>query len=90
MNRTHLEHAIFALLMQLPFGLFGFWWVGAALAIGFFTGREHAQREYHIGDPSKLPPWAGFDYWRWPLDSQLDLAAPVAVVLGVALFAAPL
>lgn len=61
MNRTHLEHAVFALLIQLPFGIGGMllawhvglpglavagWLVGAALAAGVFLGREHAQAEY--------------------------------------------
>lgn len=82
MNITHLEHIIYALAL---FAIIGWpsrnWWAGAAFAAAFFIGREHAQREYKIGDPSKLMPWEGFDVWRWSLDAQLDLALPVLAVL---------
>lgn len=84
MNRTNLEHAIYALLMQVPFSLFGFWWAGAAFGAAFFLGREHAQREYHLGDPSTLSPFAAFDFMGWSRDSQLDLLCPVVAVLGMA------
>ncbi len=85
MNSTHLEHIIYALAMLAMIGLpTKNWWAGAAFAAAFFIGREHAQREYKIGDPSKLMPWEGFDVWNWSLDAQLDLLAPVLVVLVVA------
>jgi len=83
MNRTNFEHAGYALLMQLPFGLFGYWWVGAALAIGFFLGREHAQQEYKLGTVGKSP-WPAFDFRKWSLDAKLDLLFPVVAVLIVA------
>lgn len=94
MNITHLEHAIYALLIQGAFVL-AFWrltfatgaTVGAAFATGFFISREHAQREYKIGDPSRLMPWEAFDVWNWSTDAQLDMAFPVVVVTVVAILA---
>lgn len=91
MNRTNFEHALFALLMLAVIGWpTGNWWAGAAFGSAFFLGREHAQREYHLGDPSKLPPWAGFDIWNWSLDAKLDLIVPVIVVGLAAYVLAPL
>lgn len=87
MNRTNFEHALFALMMQLPFGLFGEWWMGAAFASAFLLGREHAQFEKHLthgGDVNGLNPLAGFDIGHWSRDSRLDLLCPVLVVFLVA------
>lgn len=85
MNRSNFEHAGYALVIQTLIAMmFGSWGFGALVAIAFFLGREHAQREYHLGDPSRLPPWAAFDFWRWPLDAQLDLLFPVVAVVGAA------
>jgi hypothetical protein len=84
MNRTNFEHAGYALLMQLPFGLLGFWWVGAALAIGFFLGREHSQREEVISGKDRSNPFPAFKVWEWSMDTKLDLLFPVVAVVGVA------
>ena len=47
MNRTNIEHLIYALLMQAVLGLLtGNWWIGAAFGAAWFIGREHAQAEY--------------------------------------------
>ena len=83
MNRTNWEHAAYALAMQLPFGLFGAWWMGAAFAAAFFLGREHAQFEKkltHGGPVDTLNPLAAFAFWRWSVDSRLDLVMPVIAV----------
>jgi len=82
-NQTNFEHAAYALLMQLPFGLAGEWWMGAVFGAAFFLGREHAQaqRAYDLGD------FSAFDLRRWSLDARLDLVAPCLAVLGVALLA---
>lgn len=63
MNKTNFEHALIAVLFQIPFGLAGWlvaWLTGyhllvpIALSVGclpgvfFFAGREHAQWEKHI------------------------------------------
>lgn len=85
MNITHLEHILYALAIQCVIGATtGDWWAGAAAGGFFFLGREHAQREYHLGDPSRLEPWAAFDVWNWSRDSQLDLLCPVVAVVGLA------
>ena len=94
MNQTNFEHAGFALMMQSVFLLLGVFvfndvtilaWVGAAFASAFFLGREHAQREYKLGDPSKLMGHEAFDIWRWKLDAVLDLVFPVVASVTVAL-----
>lgn len=87
MNITHLEHIVYALLIQLAIGFpTRNYWIGAAAAIAFFVGREHAQREFEIGNPSTLKPWEGFDIWSWSLDAQLDLIGPVVATVVAALF----
>lgn len=86
MNFTHLEHIVYAIVIQLAIGLpTANYWIGAAAGIAFFVGREHAQREYQIGNPSTLKPWEGFDIWRWSLDAQLDLILPAVAVIALAL-----
>lgn len=91
MNRTHLEHLIIALIIQGFFvgGLYLLGqqygaWFGAVFVTALFLGREHAQREYKIGDPSKLKGYEALDVWRWPLDAKLDLLIPTAAVFLVA------
>ncbi len=93
MSQTNFEHAGFALMMQSVFLLLGVFvfrevtmlaWIGAAFASAFFLGREHAQREYKLGDPSKLIGHEAFDIWRWKLDAVLDLVFPVVAVVAVA------
>lgn len=90
MNETNFEHAIYAVLLQIAVGvLTGNWWIGAAAGVFFFLGREHAQFERKLavagGTVGTLNPLAGFQLWKWSLDSQLDLAFPVAATLLVAL-----
>lgn len=88
MNITHLEHALYALLMQAIFvaacwrGRLPGEWLGAAFAIGWFVSREHAQREYHLftyGEPNTLSDFAGFT--GWSQDAVLDAVVPALVVL---------
>jgi hypothetical protein len=82
MNKTHIEHTVVALLLQIAYGLvFHDWLTGGIFAIGLFLGREHAQREYKIGDPSKLYGYEALDYWRWSTDAKLDLACPTLAVI---------
>jgi len=85
MNITHLEHVVYALMMLAAIGLLARnWWAGAAFGAAFFIGREHAQREFEIGNPSTLEPWEGFDLWNWSLDALLDMILPIAVLLVAA------
>ena len=94
MNQTNFEHAGFAMMMQIPFILLGLLvfnnpsmlaWTGSAFASAFFLGREHAQREYKLGDPSKLMGHEAFDIWHWKTDAVLDLVFPVVASVAVAL-----
>lgn len=91
MNMTHLEHVVIALVIQgvfigvfcvlkRPYGA----WFGAFFVTALFLGREHAQREYKIGDPSQLIGYEALDIWRWSFDAQLDLLLPALVVFAVA------
>jgi hypothetical protein len=92
MNRTNFEHAAYALLMILPFGLLGEWIAGAAFGAAFFLGREHAQAEYRWiktfgdGKRSNMPAWGGFDprVWRGEHDALLDWIVPVVAVVATA------
>lgn len=80
MNRTNYAHGGYALLIQLLGTLLaGNVWIGAALAIGFFIGREHAQQEYkYAKDVTTLKWYAGFV--GWSKDKLLDVIAPVVAV----------
>lgn len=91
MNMTHLEHLIIGLAIQLvfivvfkilkqPHGQ----WFGAFFVTALFLGREHAQREYKLGDPSQLIGHEALDFWNWSLDAQLDLLVPAVAVFIVA------
>lgn len=92
MNSTHLEHFIIALVIQALFILafrplkqpLGAWF-GAFFVTAVFLGREHAQREYKIGDPSQLIGYEALDIWRWSLDAQLDFLIPSITVFIVAI-----
>lgn len=55
------------------------------LAIGFFLGREHSQREFEISRPHLLHGYEAFDFWNWSRDAQLDLLCPSLAVIIVAL-----
>jgi len=88
MNRTNVEHAAFAMLIQLPFLLTGHAWCGAFVASAFFLAREHAQYEKkmtHGGVVNGLSPMAGFAFlWRGSLDAKLDFYLAAMTVFAVA------
>ena len=85
MNRTHIEHAIIALVIQTVAAFItGSWGWGAALAIAVFIAREHAQREFEIGQPHLLKGYEAFDFWNWSTDGKLDVLVPVAVTVAAA------
>jgi len=88
MNQTNFTHAAIATaLCLIVTGLSGNILAGALFAIGVFVGREHAQREYKLGDPSKLHGYEALDIWRWSLDAKLDLLFPVIAVSIVSVIA---
>lgn len=95
MNHSNVNHAIYALAMQLGAGVPLFilgvpnaFWITGAFAVGFFLSREHAQRECQIslysGRPvetlGKLEGFTG-----WVMDRYLDAGFPMVACLTVAL-----
>lgn len=87
-----IEHAIVALVIQAVIGLTTRnWWAGAALACGYFIGREVAQAEYRWieqfgqGFRANMPWWGAFDSRVWPkADQWADWVGPIVVTLPVA------
>ncbi len=79
------EHALVALAIQAVVGLVTRnWWAGAALAAGYFIGREVAQAEYRWieqfghGLRANLPWWGVFDLRVWPKSDQwADWIGPI-------------
>jgi hypothetical protein len=80
MNKTNLEHAGYAVLMQVVIGLLtGNWLAGALFGFAFFLGREHAQYQILLGYTFKTT-FQAFDVRKWSLDAKLDLAFPFIAV----------
>ena len=83
MNKTHLEHVVIALVIQLVFWpLLGIWGAGA-LAVGIFLGRELSQHETSGGGANAVKWYYGIVN-HWTKDSILDAVAPLAGCLTVA------
>lgn len=87
MNKSNYIHTAWALLIQaITVALSGDAWAGAAIAIAFFTGREHAQREVRIlltrTAGTRLKWYEGFRHWS--TDATWDVALPAATCLVVA------
>ena len=87
-----IEHTLVAVVIQ---GIIGIttrrWWAGAALASGYFLGREIAQAEYrwiaHFGDGlrANLPWWGAADPRVWVRGDQIaDWLGPVIVTTVIA------
>ena len=101
MNRTNLEHALFAVLIMaalwVAFALLGFsggQWVGAVGGIAFFAGREFTQAQRSIAKEQgvgliDLPWYCALDFRMWSRDGVLDLLFPVVACLVLA-FLGPL
>lgn len=97
MNRSNLNHALYALAIQLlsgiPLQLLGVTnalWITGAFAVGFFLSREHAQRECQVslatGRPiERLGKLEGFR--GWVLDRYLDAGFPMMACTVVAVAA---
>lgn len=87
-----IEHAIVALVIQALIGLATRnWWAGAALACGYFIGREVAQAEYRWieqfgqGLRANMPWWGVFDVRVWAkADQRADWIGPIVVTLPAA------
>lgn len=90
-----IEHAVIAAIIQAIVGWrTGNWWAGAALASGYFIGREVAQAEYRWieefgqGLRANMPWDAVFDPRVWQnADRIADWLGPVIVTTGIALIA---
>lgn len=90
------SHVLLGLAIQaavaLPLrraGVRGAWWIGAALSIGFWWGREKVEFEFALKAAANLRTLGPFWYrgWlpvEWDVDSQFQLYAPAAVNLLVA------
>lgn len=108
MNKTNFEHAFAAVVLQIILAgvliLFGAFVpqvaypfiAGAALGVGVFIGREHAQAEhryiYRNGGQRwatpRLPELQAFKPEYWDDDSVLDIVVPLVSVVIVCVIAA--
>ena len=84
----HLPLAAF--IQALTAYLTGDLWLGAAIASGFFCGREHAQAEYRwierygFGLRANMPWHGGLQGRVWNIKSLLDMIIPTALTIIVA------
>ncbi len=65
------------------------WWIGAAVSIGFWWGREKMEFEFALKAAAHLNTvgpfwWRGWLPIEWDLDSQIQLYAPAVVNLVLA------
>jgi len=68
MNISNWQHALYGLLMLLPFAVIGSPEIGCAWSIAWFVSREHTQREIQICaermcNQEDLRWWDGFTGW---------------------------
>lgn len=83
LNKTHLEHSLIALIIQIVgSALVNPWWSGS-VAVTVFLGREIAQHEYKGGGPNEVSPLYGV-FNHWSTDSILDVLCPVVCCLSFA------
>jgi hypothetical protein len=83
------------LIVALPLrwaGVRGAWWLGAAVSIGFWWGREKMEFEFALKAAAHLGTVAPFWYrgWlaaEWDAHSQIEFLAPAAVNLALAALA---
>jgi hypothetical protein len=84
-----MPHVLIALVIQAVVAQFAGIWVGAALAAGYFIGREFAQAEYrvieaHYKHRIDMPLWGGFEPRAWTAKALIDWIAPAVAVCVVA------
>ena len=87
MNKTHFEHAAYALALLAIGYWIGFAGLALGLAIGLMAGREHAQAEYKYLQTAGLKrsevKWLELRVLvsksAWSKDSILDFAIPAVV-----------
>jgi hypothetical protein len=83
-----ITQVIAALILRRA-GVRNAWWIGAALAIGFYWGRKKMEYEFTLQIAAHLHSHAGFWYrgrlpFEWPLAWQIQFYAPAAAALLVA------
>ena len=91
MNKTHLEHTVIALAIQLCLWPLVGLWAGGIAAVALLLGREIAQHEYKealskgwvYGQPMNISWYAGVTK-HWSLDSVLDVVIPALVCAALA------
>ncbi|WP_422156417.1 hypothetical protein KV699_07255 [Vreelandella titanicae] len=88
MNKTQLEHALIALLIQLALWPFVGMWIAGAIAVTLFLGREISQNEYRLAKNREwqwgevLPVGWHEGLWRgWTKDAVFDVMAPLVACL---------
>ena len=85
MNKSHFEHALIAVILQVIFGLLtSNWFYGVFLAFGMFWSREHTSKQHDIAERDnvklkELKPWEGTNIFVWSEDSRLDFIVPFVV-----------
>lgn len=96
LHHAHLTHPLLAaaitVLAWLPLRLAGVrqaGWIGAALAVGFYWGREKAQHEAALvarGGRHVVDTWhLGWTPFEWSAGGQLDFWPVLPAVVAVAL-----
>lgn len=80
-NKTHFEHTVIALVLQMLLGIWIDPLIAGAIVISGFFGREYAQVEYKVREATGITltdmmPWSVFDYKYWSLDNLLDFLIP--------------
>lgn len=87
-NRTHLEHGVIAVIIQLVLAYPLGWWAAGHIAVAVFAAREYAQVEYKLvgrGMPlTDLMPWHVLRPSLWSADGIIDIAAPAFFVYSLA------
>jgi len=83
-QRWHLSHVLLGLAKMAPFAVVGLWWwpaawIGAAVPVSFYYGREVAHVGVRVYDNRW---WAGYLPTNWSRDNHLDFW-PVLVACTV-------
>ena len=89
LNRTHLEHLIGGLAIQLGtaivvtvlFGIHESLFAGGCLAAGFYLGREETQHSMKHPKGIQGAPWYYGLVNHWSEDSRLDWSVVLLAVL---------
>ncbi|MGP9466736.1 hypothetical protein ACT3RU_06925 [Halomonas sp. TP35] len=92
MNRSYIEHALIAVLIQFALWPLMGMWVAGSVAVALFLGREIAQNEYRVAHRrgwtwGEVPPVNWYEgAWRgWTVKSVFDVLAPLGACLLAAL-----